>query len=303
MCSKFNKLGFTLIELSIVLVVIGLVVAGVLVGQDLIESAKIRSQISQIEKFNTAANTFRLKYNYLPGDMLVTVAPQYGFARNLATTSCGSADMTMASCGNGDGIIGNNMGGARQFAEHHLFWRDLSDAGLIAESFAGPFNSSVNTTNVSSYLPPAKLGDGKYVLVWSGGVAPVSNSGIYSSNNGINYFSIAGLPSITGGWLFESYPTVKVIHAYNIDKKIDDGLPQSGRVTAVYVGKTGSQQWARWIGASTVAGAYGTPTTSALASSETTCYDNNNTAGVVQTYSVGQNGGNGNNCGISIQFQ
>lgn len=49
--------GFTLVELSIVLVIIGLVVDGVLVGQDLFCAAAVRATISQIEKYNTAANT------------------------------------------------------------------------------------------------------------------------------------------------------------------------------------------------------------------------------------------------------
>lgn len=50
--------GFTLIELSIVLVVSGLIVGGVLVGQDLIRAAGVRATITQIEKFNQAAHTF-----------------------------------------------------------------------------------------------------------------------------------------------------------------------------------------------------------------------------------------------------
>ena len=69
--------GFTLIELSIVLVVIGLIIGGILVGQDLIQAAETRSQITQIEKYNAAVNTFRLKYNCLPGDCLNVTA--FGF--------------------------------------------------------------------------------------------------------------------------------------------------------------------------------------------------------------------------------
>ena len=61
--------AFTLIELSIVLVIIGLIVGGVLVGQDLIKAAEIRAQVSQLEKFNTAVNTFHVKYNDIPGDI------------------------------------------------------------------------------------------------------------------------------------------------------------------------------------------------------------------------------------------
>jgi prepilin-type N-terminal cleavage/methylation domain-containing protein len=74
-----GRSGFTLIEMSIVLVVIGLLVGGVLVGQDLIRAAYVRAQISQIEKFNTAVNTFYGKYQALPGDMNATTATNYGF--------------------------------------------------------------------------------------------------------------------------------------------------------------------------------------------------------------------------------
>jgi prepilin-type N-terminal cleavage/methylation domain-containing protein len=66
--------GFTLIELSIVLVVLGLIVGGVLVGQSLVNSARGRAQITQIEQFNTAANAFWAKYGYLPGDIPNPVA-------------------------------------------------------------------------------------------------------------------------------------------------------------------------------------------------------------------------------------
>ncbi|MFO0388554.1 MAG: type II secretion system protein [Alphaproteobacteria bacterium] len=60
--------GFTLIELSIVLVIIGLVTAGVLVGKDLINQAELRSIITDVEKYNTAVNTFKVKYCCLAGD-------------------------------------------------------------------------------------------------------------------------------------------------------------------------------------------------------------------------------------------
>ena len=60
--------GFTLIELSIVLVIIGLIIGGVLVGKELIAASEIRAQISQFEKFQNATNAFKLKYGCLPGD-------------------------------------------------------------------------------------------------------------------------------------------------------------------------------------------------------------------------------------------
>jgi prepilin-type N-terminal cleavage/methylation domain-containing protein len=66
--------GFTLIELSIVLVIIGLNVGGVLVGQNLIAAAAARATVTQIERYNTAADTFLSKYGNLPGDLTATAA-------------------------------------------------------------------------------------------------------------------------------------------------------------------------------------------------------------------------------------
>ena len=79
--------GFTLIELSIVLVIIGLIVGGVLVGQNLIAAATVRAQITQIEKYNQAVNTFYGKYQALPGDMNVATASQYGFTVGVDCTT------------------------------------------------------------------------------------------------------------------------------------------------------------------------------------------------------------------------
>ena len=64
-----RRRGFTLIELSIVLVIIGLIAGGVLAGQDLMEAARLRAVISQVERYKTAVVTFKLKYDSLPGDM------------------------------------------------------------------------------------------------------------------------------------------------------------------------------------------------------------------------------------------
>ena len=66
---KKNQQGFTLVEMSIVLVIIGLIVGGVLVGQDLVKGAQIRATVAQLQQYDAAINTFRGKYDQFPGDM------------------------------------------------------------------------------------------------------------------------------------------------------------------------------------------------------------------------------------------
>jgi prepilin-type N-terminal cleavage/methylation domain-containing protein len=63
------KSGFTLVELSIVLMIIGLLVSGILVGKDMIRAAELRSITSEKDQFQTAVNLFKNKYLGLPGDL------------------------------------------------------------------------------------------------------------------------------------------------------------------------------------------------------------------------------------------
>lgn len=58
--------GFTLLELSIVIVIIGLIVAGISAGQSLVRQASLRSVISDVDKFRTAKNSFKLAYDANP---------------------------------------------------------------------------------------------------------------------------------------------------------------------------------------------------------------------------------------------
>lgn len=60
--------GFTLVELSVVIVLIGLIIAGVVGAQSLVKQGKMRAQISELQKYQVAFNTFRLEYNAIPGD-------------------------------------------------------------------------------------------------------------------------------------------------------------------------------------------------------------------------------------------
>jgi prepilin-type N-terminal cleavage/methylation domain-containing protein len=298
------KWGFTLIELSIVLVIIGLIVGGILVGQDLILAAGVRAQVSQIEKYNQAVNAFRDKYGALPGDLNQTVATQFGFL----------ARGTNPGEGDGNGLIegdwnGSYAHGEAQMGETQLFWADLSTAGLIDGSFV--YNSTtglysnrtaLTTPNIAAFVPAAKIGGGNYVSVYTNdntsfapGYGPIGNT---------SYFSISVVTEYLNGNIgMTSSVGMTPAQANAIDTKIDDDNPLKGRVLAMY-NATADFQWADSSWDSNL----NAPTApDAMSASSATCFDNSvppATSGNNWTqmhYTVNQ--GAGVNCAISIQFQ
>jgi len=317
--------GFTLIELSIVLVVIGLIVGGVLVGRDLVSAAGMRSTIAQVERYNQAANTFRGKYGQLPGDMDANTAASFGFAPRWGVRGKGDGNGVIeGACGNYDSCSGGEDSAT---GEQGTFWSDLTYAngmnvGLVEGSFTVAaatmlqgfsLVNNITGTGIAAYFPPAKIGRGNYIYVWSGGDLPAGT--LYG--NGLNYFGISAVNAIAtaNNWDVHSTPALTVKEAYGIDAKMDDGLPQSGRIKARYINfdlQNYSPVWAAGGGTQgTGAGAYNSYTsTTATTGSSTTCFDNSTSTdgqtavnGTVQHYSVEMNGGTGMNCALSFQFQ
>jgi len=298
---KHNRVnGFTLIEMAIVLVIIGLIVAGVLVGSDMINAAAVRMQIAQIEKYQSAVNTFKTKYNnQLPGDIDNADAVAFGFA----------ARGSYAGEGDGNGVIeiishnasGDNWGGGSAVSgEGAVFWMDLSQANLIDGSFNSALTSSTIATSVtggavSTYLPPAKLGGGAYVYVWSGGI---------NGGDSQNYFGIAGINDANGVPINYQFggahrfvvSAITVLQAYNIDNKIDDGSPLSGRVQVM--------EWAYNGVAYAEGGAGGNQAspTNAVWPGATDCWDNGGVANAATHYSLVAASAANANCALSFKF-
>jgi len=123
-----RRSGFTLIELSIVLIIIGLLAAGILVGRDLIHASEIRAQISQVEKYKTAVSAFRLKYNCLPGDCKEAVSLDLGTVN-----------------GNGNGYIESSVFGDIDGPEVQGLWEELSNAALIDGRYVSGSAVGVNS--------------------------------------------------------------------------------------------------------------------------------------------------------------
>ena len=298
--------------MSIVLIVIGLIVGGILVGQDLINAAAVRAQIAQIEKYNSAVHTFQTKYGgYLPGDIPDPAASNFGFQPRGQYAGEGDGNGLLEGIHND--ATNENSSMFQTAGEVVMFWRDLGDANLIDAKFTTASSTVLNyyLNSPSLFLPSAKIGRGNYLNVWSGGYA--MNVNVKGDQQ--NYFGLSAVTQLAGepsGWaLYSTEPGLTVKEAYSIDLKIDDGLPQSGKVMALYINynvETLNPAWAAGFGAE---GAYQTigtsgyithgPTTSQTPYASTNCYDNGAATGA-QQYSIAQNA-NLLNCALSFKFQ
>ncbi len=119
---KTRESGFSLAEMSIVMIVIGFLVGGVVVGQDMIRAAGVRATVSQIKEYQTAVNTFNDKYMAIPGDIRADKAAMYGFTARSGEAGHGDGNGLLEGCDEGEMVAG---------CETVLFWADLSDAELI----------------------------------------------------------------------------------------------------------------------------------------------------------------------------
>ena len=108
-----SQAGFTLVEIAIVLVIIGLLIGGVLKGQAMIQNAKVKRVAKQMDEIRAAVMSFYDKYGMYPGDENIAAIPPGADAE-----------------GNGSGQINNG-------AETFEVYRDLQLAGLISGIYNG----------------------------------------------------------------------------------------------------------------------------------------------------------------------
>jgi prepilin-type N-terminal cleavage/methylation domain-containing protein len=129
MSFKNSQSGFTLVEIAIVLVIIGLLLGGVLKGTELIESAKVKRAVSEINGITAAFYAYQDRFKQLPGDD-GPVANITGRGGPWATLGGGDANGILASA---IGVTFNPTAAA----ESQLFWQHLRAASLIAGDPAG----------------------------------------------------------------------------------------------------------------------------------------------------------------------
>jgi prepilin-type N-terminal cleavage/methylation domain-containing protein len=199
--------GFTLVEIAIVLVIIGLLLGGILKGQELINSARVRNLADQATGVQAAYYGFIDRYRHVPGDML----------QDDAQTAIG---VTINSGGNGNGRLdtdsttvtegGTSESVTNDWQEPAALWEHLSKAGFIQGSYDGKSGTDV-PADAAGYREagsPVNAFNGNLLLARSDDYEDSA-----TASTRLNLVLGRGIP---------------VNVARELDVKIDDGRPQTG---------------------------------------------------------------------------
>jgi prepilin-type N-terminal cleavage/methylation domain-containing protein len=194
-----KQTGFTLIELAIVLVIIGLLLGGVLRGQELINSAKVKNMARDFQNIQVYIYGYQDKYKALPGD------------DNNPVAHLGAAGVKATSGTQGNGVIegawdaGTN--GTAPTSESGLFWQHVRLAGLAP----GP-----TAANDPNYYPTNA----------DGGRIGVESVNGFSGPTGFNGAYVVCSAAILGKF------------AKQLDTTLDDGATNTGSVRVYTTGVT-----------------------------------------------------------------
>src|SRR5262245_65404966 len=185
--------GFTLIEIAVVLVIIGLLIGGVVKGQELISSSRVRSLISQQDGIKAAFFGFQDRYRALPGD--------YGAAA------------TNFHCGSFTGVNGDANGlieapNALGLHEEIAAWHHLSASGFLSGTYV--------MANSASTVPDDASTPKNTFLVY----LQLTRDGVYGTGTSVT--PLAPRNNLKTGTL------IPVELLAEMDRKTDDGLPYSG---------------------------------------------------------------------------
>ena len=184
--------GFTLVEIAIVLVIIGLLLGGILKGQELINSARVRNLADTSSGIQAAYYGFIDRYRRVPGDWNATNA----------TTAIG---VTINRGGNDNGRLDNP--GANTYKENNGLWEQLSKAGFIQGAYTGGATDA-SVPDATGELTPLNAFNNVIVI---------GRTSDYLGTNPVRL-------NVTVG------RGVPVSIMREIDVKLDDGAPDTGVV-------------------------------------------------------------------------
>lgn len=234
--------GFTLVELAIVMTIIGLLIGGILKGQELMQNARVTSTVAQVKAYEAATTTFRDSYNAFPGDM-----PN---AQNRIPNCVAACDPLPAGAGNS--IVGvsdwasTNTWAAQvpaatpidilatvqtaEGSEAGLYWMHLLQADLIT----GVTDSALRVSTTPAWgitNPSAKIGGG-FVAGYGDGTPGLGFTAAGITGPAGTVLMMVTAPGVDPDETLTGQLPLSPSKAAQIDRKMDDGKPTAGYVQA-----------------------------------------------------------------------
>ena len=209
-----DEKGFTLVELAVVMIIVGLLIGGILKGQEMIANAQLTSTVAQAKAFDAAVSTFRDQYQSLPGDIV---------AGRLA--NCGA--VCAQALTPGDNAIGGQAGAAQADLanENGAAWAQMAAADLITGVDQSAVPGSAPTPGVS--IPAASITSSS----WQIGTLPVATaltSQIAGTNPRAGHYMVLDNSGVAAS--SAATASLTPAQAARIDSKMDDGSPNTGSV-------------------------------------------------------------------------
>jgi prepilin-type N-terminal cleavage/methylation domain-containing protein len=204
---KRNQSGFTLIEIAIVLVIIGLLLGGVLKGQELINSARVKNMATDFKNIPVFIYGYQDKYRALPGDQ-AQAALDLQFPPALTALECTPAAAGL--CTPANGVIDGDWNAIARTSETFMFWQHVRLAGLAP----GPTDIAV-----ANYLPTNAAGG---TIGIQSGTSVIAKSPMLGS---------AGANPIRGSYVICSTGILGKF-VKQLDLQMDDGNTATGSMMA-----------------------------------------------------------------------
>jgi prepilin-type N-terminal cleavage/methylation domain-containing protein len=188
-----NQKGFTLVEMAIVLVIIGLLLGGVLKGQELIDNSKIKNAMNDLKGVSAAFNGYYDRFRAIPGD-------DNNSGAAFSTRGGAWATIPAAATGNANGVLTASNPFAGTSDENRFFWSHVRAAGLLSGDAAAAIGIAMLPKNAFGGLTGV-----------TGGTA--ATTGIYGMPANGKYVCMGNIPG-------------KAARA--MDVAMDDGIANTG---------------------------------------------------------------------------
>lgn len=225
-----SRSGFTMIEMAVVLAIVGIIAGGILSGQKLLQSSRVRGIITQAASYSLAIQGFAAQYGELPGDFSQATRV-WGRAdggtdlnSNCASPNSNPSSGAPTCNGDGDGFI--QVGNSAGVGESYRAWQQMAAAGFIVGKFNGiPGAGGANHSIVGTNVPPGPLTNTAFAIGSFGLL--VGDTNLFDADYNNTLFFGA---SVTNSWPVGEALTPT--EAYQLDSKADDGRPAYGAILA-----------------------------------------------------------------------